>query len=355
MTRIEKIQSALPEISDAFLITSWENRYYLTGLKSSAGVLFVAKTRAVLLIDFRYYDMAVALNGLFDVILMTDEEIQLKELLDSCGINRIFFETQSLSVSNFKKYRDSFPETIFSDDELLTCLLSDMRMIKSDEEISFIQKAQNLTDLTFDHILGFIKPGMAENEIATEIDYFFRKNGALEPSFSTIVLSGVNSCLPHGVPTDKKVMEGDFVLMDFGAKLSGYCSDMTRTVAIGRVSEEQRKVYETVLEAQKRALDLLKEGALCTDVDTTARSFIDEQGFMGLFGHSLGHSLGIEIHEEPRMSPKSKNVLKSGIMITVEPGIYLSGQYGVRIEDLALITKNGHMNFTKSPKELIIL
>ncbi|MGN0468928.1 MAG: M24 family metallopeptidase, partial [Acutalibacteraceae bacterium] len=207
----------------------------------------------------------------------------------------------------------------------------------------------------FDHILGFIKPGITEREISLELDYTMLRSGADALSFETIAVSGANGSMPHGVPGEKKIEKGDFITMDFGAVVEGYHSDMTRTVAVSSVSDKQAEIYAIVLKAQEAGLAAIKNGVSCKEVDEQARNVIKSYGYGEYFGHGFGHGVGIEIHEYPNESPKSKAVLKSGNVVTAEPGIYLPGQFGVRIEDMVLVTDDGYYNFTKCKKELIIL
>ncbi len=212
-----------------------------------------------------------------------------------------------------------------------------------------------MSDETFQYILPRIEIGRSEKELALEMEFYIRKNGSDGIAFDFIVVSGENSSLPHGVPTDRKFQKGDFVTMDFGARVNGYCADMTRTVALGEVTDEQKSVYNTVLKAQEMALNKIKEGAVCKDIDAIAREFINKSGFENCFGHGLGHSLGIEIHESPACNTRDMTKLQVGNIMTVEPGIYLENKFGVRIEDTVLVTDNGYENFIKSPKELTIL
>ena len=208
---------------------------------------------------------------------------------------------------------------------------------------------------TFSHILSYIKEGVSEKELALEIEFFMRKNGAEGVSFDLITISGKNTSLPHGVPSDKKLKKGEFITMDIGCKVNGYCSDMTRTVALGEPSDEMKKVYNIVLQAQLKALKTVKSGITASSVDFAARDLIDKNGFENCFGHATGHGVGLDIHEEPRVSTKSDTVLQSGMIITIEPGIYLQDKFGVRIEDMVMVTDDGCYNFTKSNKELIVL
>lgn len=350
---IKKLQSELKE-NQAFLISSPENRRYLTGFASSDGYLLVTKSEAIFLIDSRYIEAAQKnAKGCSEIALLTSLSAQLKEYIEKLGITTVYTEAERLSVSEFKRFCDIIPCESLAEkaDEAINAL----RRSKCEEEKSKILAAQAIAEKAFDHILGFIKEGVTEREIALTLDFFMLKNGAECVSFETIAVSGKNSSMPHGVPCDKKIEKGDFITLDFGAVVDGWHSDMTRTVAVGEVSSKQAQVYETVLTAQKKSLEILKAGISCRDADAAARDIIKAAGFGEFFGHGTGHGVGIEIHEEPRLSPKSNQILQIGDVVTVEPGIYLPGEFGVRIEDMAIIAENGAENLTKSPKNLIIL
>lgn len=228
-------------------------------------------------------------------------------------------------------------------------------IIKNEQEIESISKAASLGDRCFSHILGFIEPGMSEKQIAAEIERYLFANGAEGLAFDTISVSGERSCLPHGEPTDKRIEKGEFLTLDFGAVIDGYCGDMTRTVAIGFVTDEMRRVYETVLEAQLAAIDFIKAGVRCFDADRTARDIITNVGYGEYFPHGLGHGVGVLVHEAPTLNSKSEEILEKNMVITIEPGIYIPDKFGVRIEDLAIVTDFGIMNKVESQKELIIL
>lgn len=228
-------------------------------------------------------------------------------------------------------------------------------IIKTQDEIAHIARAAEIGDQCFTHILGFIQPGMKEKTVAEEIERFLFAQGAEGLAFDTICVSGERSCLPHGEPTDKIIEKGDIVTMDFGAVIHGYCGDMTRTVAIGSITDEQRRVYETVLEAQLAAIDMIKAGVRCADADRTARDIITKAGYGDAFPHGLGHGVGRLVHEAPTLNAKSEEVLEENMVVTIEPGIYLPGRFGVRIEDLAIVTSFGIINKVTSKKELIIL
>jgi Xaa-Pro aminopeptidase len=233
--------------------------------------------------------------------------------------------------------------------------IEELRRVKSEDEIALIAKAEAISDEAFSHVIKLIKPGMTELEIAMELEFQMRRAGASGVSFDTIVASGKRSSMPHGVATDKKVEIGDFITMDYGCIYQGYCSDITRTIALGQVDEKQETVYNLVRKAQEEALAAIKAGVTGKEVHMAAQNVFQDAGYGAFFGHGLGHSVGLEIHEEPRFSPKAEDVMQENMVITVEPGLYLPNWGGVRIEDLVVIKKDGYINLTHSPKELIIL
>ncbi len=228
-------------------------------------------------------------------------------------------------------------------------------IIKNEQELKTISRAAALGDQCFTHILGYIEPGMSEKQIAAEIERFLYENGAEGLAFDTISVSGERSCLPHGEPSDKLIEKGEFLTLDFGAVIDGYCGDMTRTVAVGYATPEMRKIYDIVLEAQLAAMDFIKAGVRCFDADKVARDIIANAGFGEYFPHGLGHGVGRLVHEAPTLNAKSEEVLEKDMVITIEPGIYIPDQFGVRIEDLAIVTDFGIINKVESPKDLIIL
>lgn len=352
--RIQAISENLAS-NEAALISNGFTRRYLTGFPSSAGVVLITPKQSFFIIDFRYIEKAQKSVSSCEVILQNKLHEQLKELLDTAGIEKLYVETERLDVASLLNYRKNFAPITVSDEPFLDKLLTEMRAIKTADELELMRKAQELTDKTFEYIINFIKPGLTEKQIALEMEFFMRKLGSEGIAFDIIAVSGANSSLPHGVPTDKKIQDGDFITMDFGAAIGGYCSDMTRTVAVGYATDEQREVYDTVLRAQLAALDAMRAGIIGKDADAVARNIIADAGFGEYFGHSLGHSVGLEIHEAPNCSPTSEAVMKEGTIMTVEPGIYLPDKFGVRIEDMVYITETGCINLTASPKELIIL
>lgn len=349
---VKNLELSLSE-GEAFLITSEENMRYLTDFPNSEGRVLITKNEAVFFVDSRYIEAVTKKVGCCEVVLMTSFHKQLGEYTEKLGIKTVFTEAEGISVADFAALCKNVACEFKAEkaDELLTSL----RRRKSEEEKDKILAAQAIAEKAFDHILGFIREGVTEREIALELDFFMLKNGAECVSFDTIAVSGKNTSLPHGVPGNKKIEKGDFITMDYGAVVDGYHSDMTRTVAVGEISSKQAEVYETVLQAQKKSLGVLKAGISGFDADKAARDIIENGGYGKYFGHGTGHGVGLQIHESPRLSPKSKHTLEAGDVVTVEPGIYLPDEFGVRIEDMAFITENGFENLTKSPKKLIIL
>lgn len=348
----EKLGSEIK--SDCAIITSDINRRYLTGMKSSAGTVLVFKDCAYLLIDFRYIEKAR--DNVTNCIVVMDNSTsdKINELLSKHNAKSVAVETASMTVSQYNNMKLSLEVEVL-DSNCLSDVLSKMRSIKSDEEIESIIKAQRIAENAFSKALELIKAGVTERELALFLDFQMLSAGAEAVSFDTIALSGENTSLPHGEPSDKKIRKGEFVLMDFGAVVDGYHSDMTRTVCVGEPDEEMKKVYNIVLEAQEAALKIAKSDMTGKELDSVARNVLDKAGYGDNFGHSLGHCVGLEIHESPNASPRSEDILLPQMVITVEPGIYIEKKFGVRIEDMVVLTKNGCNNLTKSPKELIVL
>lgn len=352
--RIIKLQETLQD-SQAFLITSGSNRFYLTGFNSSAGSVLITRQKAVFFIDFRYFEKAKQTVSSCDVVLYDKGDKGIHDFCRVENIKTVFVEATHTPLTQHKYLSDLFEGINISTDNLLDLKLNKMRAIKSEEELGFIKQAQSLTEQTLDYILPRIEIGKTEREIMLDMEFFMRRLGASGVAFDFIVVSGKNSSLPHGVPTDKKIQNGDFITMDFGAIVNGYSSDMTRTVAIGNITDEQKNVYDTTLKAQLAAIENIKAGAICGDIDKIARDIIYDAGYKGCFGHALGHSVGIDVHEAPNLSPNNKVVLEVGNVVTVEPGIYLENKFGVRIEDMVFVTEDGCKNLTSSKKDLIIL
>jgi len=340
----------------AALVFSERNRRYFTQFPATDGALFVTAEKAYLLMDFRYEEAARYKARYCEVTGFTSMNDKLGELIEKHGVKQIYLETEKLSIAQARRFEKCFrehgAEAVL--DESLDGAIRRQRMVKSPEEVKMIEASQAITDAAFEHILPYIKEGVTERDLALEIEFFMRKNGAENVAFDLIVAAGKNGSQCHAVPSDNAVHKGDFITMDTGALLDGYHSDMTRTVALGHVSDEQRAVYETVLRAQLAVIDAAKPGLKCCDVDKIARDII-EKDYPGTFGHGLGHGVGFEIHEWPRFSQLDDTPCEEGMVITDEPGIYVPAKYGVRIEDMLLITADGCRSLTKSPKELIEL
>lgn len=351
---LDLLMCELGAFSDCAVITDDINRRYFTGMKSSAGTLVVFQDKAYLIIDFRYIEKARKTVKSCEVLLQTKLFEQINELIQKHGAKIVSIESDRITVSQLADFTEKINCEIDSSGALSE-VIGEIRVCKRNEEIANIIAAQRIAEKGFEHMLDFIRVGRTEREIALELDFFMLKNGAEALSFDTIALSGKNTSLPHGVPSDKKVESGDFVLMDYGAVVDGWHSDMTRTVCVGQPDDEMRKVYDVVLNAQLAALSAVKAGISGRELDKIARDIISNGGYGEYFGHSLGHGVGMEIHEAPTASPTCNNILESDMIVTVEPGIYLPDKFGVRIEDFVIIRENGCENMTEAPKELIIL
>lgn len=339
---------------DAVLLTSPQNRFYATGFHSSAGVALISPRRAVFATDFRYFeDAGTKIQG-FELVMSTVERTYTDIINDFCreeGVETLAFEADAMSYASYQAYMEKLTARLVPEDGLLARL----RHRKRTFELDRIEAAQRIAEGAFAKILERIKPGVRECDIAAELDYQMRLGGATGCSFDTIVVSGENGSLCHGVPGERTIRDGDFVTMDFGALWGGYCSDMTRTVAVGHVSDEQRRVYDTVLRAQEAGISAAHAGIIGAELHQVAADIIAEAGYGEYFGHSLGHSLGIDVHDGLGAQPTNPNPLPEGVVVTVEPGIYIPGKFGVRIEDFVVLTPEGCRNFTRAPKELIIL
>ena len=356
MSALSRLQEKLKETAaDALLVSSELNARYISGFDFTDGYLLVEREYAFLITDSRYVEAAKNTVVGFEILCPKGKRTNaIAELVSARGIKELLIEDESMSVADHKRFSDMLSCRISSG---ASNIISELRGVKTPEELEMIAAAQRITDAAFEQVLGFITPDVTEREVAVELEFFMQKMGAQGLSFDTIAVSGKASSLPHGVPSDVKLRRG-FLTMDFGAKLNGYCSDMTRTVCIGRADEEMKKVYNSVLSAQKSALDRLCEGMLCREADAIARNIIKDAGYGDFFGHSLGHGVGLYIHESPSLSPLAPDTsrLCRGHVVTVEPGIYLEGRFGVRIEDMVAIDHDGKLiNFTKSPKDLIEL
>lgn len=354
LTNIEKLQTKIGDFCDCAIITSDVNRRYLTDMKSSAGTVLVFPNDAYLIIDFRYIEKARKTVTTCEVIEQQRLFHQINGLLKRHGAKTISIESDYLTVSGLIDFKANLKGNIKTDKDL-SRLITNLRTVKSDDEIIKIEKAQRVAESAFDEILKYIEAGKTEREIALKLDSLMLEHGAEALSFETIVLSGKNTSMPHGTPSEKEVESGDFVLMDFGAVFDGYHSDMTRTVCVGEPTDKQRKIYDIVLTAQRESIKYAKAGISGSQLDSIARNIITNEGYGDCFGHSLGHGVGLEIHEYPNASPNSDIGLLKNSVVTIEPGIYIAGEFGVRIEDFVVLKEGGCLNLTKSPKELIIL
>lgn len=339
---------------DAIIVTDPVNMRYISGF-SGEGILYISDSRSIIITDSRYTEAAGAQSG-FDVIEENAGHRRLailSELVKSDNAQSIGFEDTAIIYSEYEKYRSGL--TQIKKWIPLGSALNDLRLVKTDEEVRFMMKASEIADKAFKGLLSVIKPGMTELEGVAELEYRMKRLGATDVSFATIFAAGKHSSMPHAVPGEYKVQNGDFITVDFGCKYNGYCSDTTRTVAVGEVTQKQKDIYDIVLKAHMNALELVKPGVTGGQVDAAARDIISAEGYGKYFGHSTGHGVGLYIHEEPRFAPNVKTVYEKGMTGTIEPGIYLSGEFGVRIEDMIIVTDKGCESFTKLPKNLICL
>ena len=351
--RLEAFRQQLPENkADAYIVTKEENKYYLSMFDSSSYELVITEEKNYLLTDFRYEEAASALAPLYEIVI-TKGGYGMKDFLAELRVHSVGLEFKNATVDYMTGIENALPEdsVILSYDGIIEKL----RSVKDKTEMAYTARAERIGDMAFTYILNEIKPGVTEKEIALKLEFKMRELGAQRLSFDTIVASGKRSSLPHGHPSDRKIEKGDFVTMDYGCVVDGYCSDMTRTVAVGSVSQEQRKIYDIVYRAQTETCAAIKAGMKAADVDAVARNIIEAEGYGDCFGHGLGHGTGLEIHEAPTANPRSKEILEPGMLVTIEPGIYLPEKFGVRIEDLSIVAENGIINLTESEKGLIIL
>ncbi|ANU41860.1 peptidase M24 family protein [Flavonifractor plautii] len=354
MNHLKQIAARLPEYGlDAMLLNSEPGEYYAVGFHGEGNVVVTAQG-CFYFTDSRYIEAANHLITGAEIAMTgrsRNYRAMVQEVVDRCCIRKLGFEEGYLSVADYNLWKEGLTAELVPAQKLVNSL----RAAKDDGEIALMTKAQEITDRAFSEILKFIQPGMTEQEIAAKLQYDMLRFGAEKMSFDPIVVSGPNGSLPHGIPSAKQVQQGEFITMDFGCKYGGYCSDMTRTVALGEPTGEMQKVYQTVLEAQLAGIAVTKAGVPGKSIDAAARKVIEDAGYGEYFGHGYGHSLGIEIHESPNANTRDETLLPVGAVVSAEPGIYLPGKFGVRIEDVTVLTADGCMVLTKSPKELIIL
>ncbi|HYE84208.1 MAG TPA: Xaa-Pro peptidase family protein [Clostridia bacterium] len=338
---------------DGVFAYSGENRRYLSGFTGSTGFVVIGKNITRFITDFRYKEQSAKQCEGFEIVIQSNNLMEkIAEALKKDGIRRLGIEEDFMTVGFCEDLKMALPGI-----ELLPArsIFSRLRVTKDAAEVDNIRKAAAIADEAFRHILGYLKPGMSEAEVGLELEYFMKKKGASGTSFDSIVASGVRSSLPHGIASEKTIENGEFLTLDFGCVYNGYCSDMTRTVFIGKAEEKHRKIYDIVLKAQIEALKGIKPGVTGRSIDKIARDIITAEGYGEYFGHGLGHGVGLAVHEDPRLSVLGENILEAGMIVTDEPGIYIPDFGGVRIEDLVLVTEAGAETLSKSPKELIEL
>jgi Xaa-Pro aminopeptidase len=353
MEKLGKLSALFDEHDiDGLLVTNPYNRRYITGFTGTAGVAVISRDKAVFITDFRYVEQASKQVQGFEIVQHTGPIVEeAANQIARLGIQKLGFEQEDVSYATFKAYESAVKAELVP----TSYVIEKLRLIKSESEIKILKEAAEIADAAFEHILSFIRPGVKEIDVANELEFFMRKQGATSSSFDIIVASGHRSALPHGVATEKVIEKGELVTLDFGAYYKGYCSDITRTIAVGAISDELKTIYDIVLQAQLRGMSGIKPGMTGKEADALTRDYISEKGYGEYFGHSTGHGIGLEIHEGPALSVRSDVVLAPGMVVTVEPGIYIPGLGGVRIEDDTVVTENGNESLTHSPKELIIL
>ena len=353
MNRLEKLQARLKEANlPGLIVTNLKNVYYLTGFTGSAGVLLVTPDKAFFITDSRYTLQSKEQVKECDIRIHTQGvNAELKNLVDSVGLKDLAVEQSSMKVDQYLALQELLNMPLKTSDHLI----EELRLIKDEEEIATMREACRITDLSFDHILKFIKPGVTEIQVANELDRFLKEHGASGMSFDTIIASGHRSALPHGVATDKVIEKGDIVTLDYGCYYKRYASDMTRTIAVGQPDPKLADVYQVVLDAHLAVIDKTKAGMTGKEIDSIARQYIDEKGYCQYFINSTGHGLGLDVHESPAISSRSNDRVSEMMVITDEPGIYIPELGGVRIEDDLIVRTDGVESLNQSPKELIII
>jgi len=351
MGKMDKVRDALETNRlDAILIASSINRRYVTGFTGTAGAAIITKDDARFITDFRYTEQAAEQAEGFQIVEHKQLiDLEIKDQLKELNVKRLGFEKDHVSYSQYENYNKVLEVELVP----ISGVIEELRLIKGNDELEIMKKAAKIADDAFEHIQSFIKPGVKEIDISNELEFFMRKQGATSSSFDIIVASGFRSALPHGVASEKEIQSGELVTMDYGALFRGYCSDITRTVAVGEVNDELKNIYDTVLEAQIRGVEGLRPGMTGKEADALTRDYIKDKGYGDYFGHSTGHGLGMEVHEGPSLSFRSDKELKPGMIVTVEPGIYVPQVGGCRIEDDVIITETGNERLTFSSKELV--
>ncbi|MDI9442141.1 MAG: aminopeptidase P family protein [Firmicutes bacterium] len=352
MKRVRRIREQLSAHgADVFLCTNPVNRRYLTGFTGSAGTAWISADRQIIMTDFRYIEQVKAESPDWELVRIENLNETLKTLIDENDIGKIAFEADNVTVQRLEQWKEKLEVEFIP----VSGWVEELRSIKTEQEIENIRQAAKIGDQAFAELLPKIRSGVSEIEIALELEFLMRRAGASGMSFSPIIASGPQSALPHARPSERILMYGDFVVFDFGCIVNGYCSDMTRTIVIGEPEEQHLLIYDLVLKAQLESLAAVAPGRKGSEIDAIARDIITDAGYGEYFGHGLGHSLGLEIHESPRLSKADHTVLQPGMVVTVEPGVYLPGFGGVRIEDLVVVREDGHEVLTSTFKELYIV
>lgn len=355
MSRIQNLLAELAANKDkAALLTKPSNIFYFSGY-TGEGMLLLADGLSVIITDFRYVEQAGRQAHEFTIKQIETGITHLSlasGLLRERHIENLFFEDDNVTVKEMRSMAEEMPGVEFIS---MNGIPEKLRCIKDDSELHAIEEACNISCVAYEYICGYIKPGMTEKQIQIALDFKLLESGAENLAFSTIVAAGSNGSLPHAIPGDRIVAVGDMITLDFGAKVRGYCADMTRTVSVGEPDRRMRDIYRLVQDAQQAAQEALAPGKECRVIDAIARSMIYNAGYRGYFGHGLGHSVGIDIHEEPRLKENSTDLLLSGNVITVEPGVYIPGIGGVRIENTCVITADGSRSFVHASRDLRIL
>jgi Xaa-Pro aminopeptidase len=338
---------------DTMFVTEINHVRYLSGFSGSNGIVVLAPPKAYFLTDFRYVVQSQKEVKNCQIMIASRQlTTELPKLPIFAKKVRVGIEAEFVSISFLERLKDLLPQVEFKP---TTQIIESLSIIKDSEEITKVRKAVRIADKALSDTLGSIKPGVKEKDIALELEYKMRTQGAENVAFETIVASGQRSSMPHGRASDKKLRKGDFITIDFGALYQGYTSDITRTFVLGKATEKQKNIYNIVLNAQKTACKAVKPGMACSRVDAVARDIIMKAGYGDNFGHGLGHGIGMIVHDRPVLSPQSNDILEPGMIVTIEPGIYISNWGGVRVEDDVLVTPNGGQILSKSPKDLIEL
>lgn len=353
MSRIEGIRAALGELgANVFYITHIPNIRYLTGFSGSSATVIISKNKKYFISDFRYQKQAAQQVKGFELSFNYLTMDEVKKIFDSEGIKSAAFEPTHLTVNQLEKLGAAFPGVTFIP---AAEKIEKLTMCKTQDEVDEIKIAVDISDKTFDKILTIIKPGMSEKEVSSEIAYWHRKFGADKDSFDSIVASGWRGALPHGIASDKIIENGDMVTLDFGCVHNGFCSDITRTISVGNPSGELKKIYQIVLDSQLKAIEFAKSGVSTKALDNVSRDYIKSKGYGDKFGHGLGHGLGIEVHELPSVSQRMDLSIPDGVVVTIEPGIYVDGVGGVRIEDDVVIRNGSCEVLNKAEKKLLVV